>query len=93
MSVHDDLAAAGRAVDALQQAVDGLGAEFGDSLDLARLREDVARICTDLELLRASRPELPAADGSPEPPAVAPPDYDPAFWADVDDEDQIANAP
>jgi hypothetical protein len=83
MSVHDDLAAAGHALDALQAAVSGLGTHFADSLDLRRLREDVARVGVDLDLLRAAVPVPPA----PEAGAAAGGDYDPAFWADGDDED------
>jgi hypothetical protein len=90
MSVEDDLSAAGRAVDALQRAVSALGADYGESVDLHRLREDVSRVCTDLELLRESRPDLLPAAGPPDPAATPTGDYDPAFWADADDEDHVA---
>jgi hypothetical protein len=83
MSVHDDLAAAGHALDALQAAVTALGAHYHESVDLRRLREDVARVGVDLDLLRAA-----AAEETP--PATMPAggsDYDPAFWADGDGED------
>lgn len=83
MSVHDDLAAAGHALDALQAAVSGLTAHFPDSLDLRRLREDVARVGADLDLLCAAAPGPPAPEAVP----AAGGDYDPAFWADGDDED------
>jgi hypothetical protein len=84
MSVHDDLAAAGHALDALQAAATALGGHYHESLDLRRLREDVARVAVDLDLLRAALAEEPAA------PASAPAagnDYDPAFWADGDSDD------
>jgi hypothetical protein len=84
MSIHDDLAAAGHALDALQAAVTALGVHYHESLDLRRLREDVSRVGVDLDLLRSG--EL----GAPGAPAAAPAgdsDYDPAFWADGDDED------
>jgi len=90
MSVGDELAAAGHAVDSLQRAVTALGAVYGENVDLRRLREDVSRICTDLELLRESRPDLLGAAGPPEPGSAPTGDYDPAFWAD--DEDQVAKA-
>jgi hypothetical protein len=90
MSVEDHLSAAGHAVDALQRAVTALGAAYGENVDLHRLQEDVSRICTDLELLRESRPDLLSAAQPPSPAAAPAGDYDPAFWADTDDEDQIA---
>jgi hypothetical protein len=94
MAVEDDFAEAGRAVDALQRAVTALGAAYGENVDLHRLQEDVSRVCTDLELLRESRPDLLAPDGTavalPDASATPPSDYDPAFWADVGDEDDVA---
>jgi hypothetical protein len=84
MSVHDDLAAAGHALDALQAAATALGGHYHECLDLRRLREDVARVAVDLDLLRAALAEEAA------PPASAPTagnDYDPAFWADGDSDD------
>jgi len=92
MSVEDELSAAGHAVDALQRAVTALGAAYGENVDLHRLQEDVSRICTDLELLRESRPDLLDPAGAPDPGPAPTGDYDPAFWADVDDEDQVAKA-
>jgi hypothetical protein len=84
MSVHDDLAAAGHALDALQAAATALGGHFHECLDLRRLRADVARIAVDLELLRAALlDETPAPESAP--PAGK--DYDPAFWADGDSDD------
>jgi hypothetical protein len=89
MSVHDDLAAAGHALDALQAAVTALAGHYHesnprDSVDLRRLREDVARIAVDLDLLRAGGPGGGAAP-APTAGAVAEGDYDPAFWADGDE--------
>lgn len=81
MSVHDDLAAAGHALDALQAAVTALAAHYPESLDLRRLREDVARVGVDLDLLQAA-----AAEAVPQSIAAGDSDYDPAFWADGDDE-------
>jgi hypothetical protein len=90
MSVHDDLAAAGHALDALQAAVTALAGHYHesnprDSVDLRRLREDVARVAVDLDLLRAGG----SGGGSPAPAptagAGAGGDYDPAFWADGDE--------
>jgi hypothetical protein len=90
MSVEDDLSAAGHAVDSLQQAITALGAAYGENVDLHRLKEDVSRVCTDLRLLRESRPDLLRPSGPPEPASAPAGDYDPAFWADAEDEDQVA---
>jgi hypothetical protein len=90
MSVHDDLAAAGHALDALQAAVTALGVHFHESLDLRRLREDVARVAVDLDLLRAA--PVAAAEVPASMPASGN-DYDPAFWADGDDDTGSFAAP
>jgi hypothetical protein len=94
MSVEDDLSAAGHALDALQRAVTALRAGYGENVDLHRLREDVSRVSTDLELLRESRPDLLGPGGIPgglpETSTLPAGDYDPAFWADVDDGDDVA---
>jgi hypothetical protein len=90
MSVEENLAAAGHAVDELQQAVNALSSAYGENVDLHRLQEDVSRICTDLELLRESRPDLLQASTPPAPVGIPPGDYDPAFWADGDEEEQVA---
>jgi hypothetical protein len=92
MSVHDDLAAAGHALDALQAAVTALSAHFhqgnlAESVDLRRLREDVSRIAADLDLLRAAPSAVPA------PGPVGTSDYDPAFWADGDTDDMDSYSP
>ncbi len=90
MSVEDDLSAVGHAVDALQRAVAALGAAYGENVDLHRLKDDVSRICTDLELLRESRPDLLGPAGPPDATATPVSDYDPAFWADAGDEEDVA---
>jgi hypothetical protein len=90
MSVHDDLAAAGHALDALQATVTALGVHCHECLDLRRLREDVARVAVDLDLLSVT------LTGPPEVPESAPAsghDYDPAFWADGDDDTGSYAAP
>jgi hypothetical protein len=90
MSVHDDLAAAGHALDALQAAVTALGVHYHECLDLRRLREDVARVGVDLDLLSAALAETPEA---PESVPASGHDYDPAFWADGDDDTGSYPAP
>jgi len=51
MSLEQDVAAARRAVDALEQACTPLTRYFGDTVDARRLRIDVARLRDDLSLL------------------------------------------
>jgi hypothetical protein len=51
MSLDQDVAAARRAVDALEQACSPLARHFGDTVDSRRLRVDVARLRDDLNLL------------------------------------------
>jgi hypothetical protein len=90
MSVHEDLAAAGHALDALQAAVMALAGHYHesdprDSVDLRRLRADVARVAEDLDLLRAGGPRAGGPAPAPTAGAAAGGDYDPAFWADGDE--------
>ena len=75
MSLEQDVAAARRAVDDLEQACALVTRHFGDTVDSRRLRIDVSRMRDDLTLLCGSRPEphsWPAAD---------------AYWGDGFDED------
>jgi len=75
MSLEQDVAAARRAVDDLEQACTLVTRHFGDTVDSRRLRVDVTRMRDDLTLLCGSRPEprsWPAAD---------------AYWGDGFDED------
>jgi hypothetical protein len=75
MSLEQDVAAARRAVDDLEQACTLVTRHFGDTVDSRRLRVDVTRMRDHLTLLCGSRPEphsWPAAD---------------AYWGDGFDED------
>ena len=75
MSLEQDVAAARRAVDDLEQACALVTRHFGDTVDSRRLRVDVSRMRDDLTLLCGSRPAphaWPAAD---------------AYWGDGFDED------
>ena len=75
MSLEQDVAAARRAVDALEQACTPLARHFGDTVDARRLRIDVARLRDDLALLCGAARTAPAAPG---PSAVVWDDgYDP----------------
>ncbi|MGY1829350.1 hypothetical protein ACI8AA_02855 [Geodermatophilus sp. SYSU D01180] len=55
MSLEQDVAAARRAVDALEEACAPLTGHFGDTVDARRLRVDVARLRDDLALLCGTR--------------------------------------
>ncbi len=85
MTGHDDVQGARAAIAELRRAVLRLGASNGDRVDLRRLRDDVARISADLDLLaHASSSASPTGDQNvvyiPEG------DYGIDFWADADDE-------
>jgi hypothetical protein len=56
MSLEQDVAAARRAVDALEQACAPVAGHFGDTVDSRRLRVDIARIRDDLPLLCGAEP-------------------------------------
>ena len=56
MSLEQDVAAARRAVEALEQACGPVTRHFGDTIDARRLRVDVARVRDDLNLLCGSEP-------------------------------------
>ena len=51
MSLEQDVAAARRAIDTLEDACTPLARHFGDTVDARRLRIDVARLRDDLALL------------------------------------------
>jgi hypothetical protein len=87
MTVQDDLEAAAGAVSALRRSVAALQGRLGDTVDLQRLRDDVARIAGDLNLV-ARGAGLPQA-GSAQPGEIVyipDEDYDPSLWADADEE-------
>ena len=56
MSLEQDVAAARRAVEALEQACVPLARHFGDTVDARRLTLDVGRVRDDLNLLFARTP-------------------------------------
>ena len=56
MSLEQDVAAARRAVDALENACTPLARHFGDTVDARRLRLDIARVRDDLTLLCGAEP-------------------------------------
>jgi hypothetical protein len=86
MTASEDLAAAAGHVSALRDAVASLQAHVGETVDVARLKDDVARLRADLTLVaRASG--LDDAPGPAQEKVYIPDgDYDPSFWEDADDE-------
>lgn len=85
MTVSDDLAGAARDVTSLRTHVQALQERFGETLDVQRLRDDVARVAADLNLLaRAAGVVEPTSSG--DKVYIPDGDYDPSFWADADDE-------
>jgi len=88
MSVRDDLTAAAGHVAGLRRAVTGLSKELGNTIDLQRLRDDVVRLADDVDLVaRAAGVGSQDRAGAPGEIVFIPDeDYDPAMWADADDE-------
>jgi hypothetical protein len=69
MSLEQDVAAARRAVDALEAACAPLTRHFGDTVDARRLTVDVARVRDDLSLLCGAARGREVL-GAPSSPAV-----------------------
>jgi hypothetical protein len=86
MTASEDLAAAAVHVSALRDAVASLQAHVGETIDIGRLKDDVARVRADLTLV-ARACGLSDAHASPQEKVYIPDgDYDPSFWQDADDE-------
>ena len=85
MTVTDDLAAATRDLAALRTSVLALQTHCGETVDVQRLKDDVARVASDLALLAR---QVGASTPTPTAEKVYIPDgdYDPSFWAEADDE-------
>ena len=73
MREHPELLTIQRALDELSRAARGLRQRFGNTLDVNRFAEDVARLRTDSALLLRS---LPGAAPAPAPRATIPDDTD-----------------
>ena len=88
--VDDDVTAARRAVQQVERSAEALARHYGDTVDVRRLRADVGRLATDLDLLCGTSPP-PAAVRQPAPAAVtrekiADTSYTHDFWMDAEDE-------
>lgn len=87
MTVSEDVAAARRAVRAMEHTTATLGAHFGDTVDARRLRADVSRLALDLELLCGREPAAPPAPApAPAREVIADTSYVHSFWMDAEDE-------
>ena len=93
--VDEDTAAARRAVQSVERAVQSLVRHYGDTVDSRRLLADVGRLGADLDLLCRTATTKTAAPAAPASPAPAPapkreviPDtpYSHDFWMDAEDE-------
>ncbi len=86
MSPTDDLAAAESALADLRRAVIRVQAHYGDTVDVHRLRDDVARAAADLTLLQRSTPRPAGGTGTDDVVYIPDGDYGRDFWADAEDE-------
>ena len=86
MPVKDDAAAARRAVQALRQAVDTLSRHYSDTVDVRRIRADVARLDEDLDLLCGSAVPRESASRPVVLEVIPDKEYDHDFWMDAEDE-------
>lgn len=86
MSLHDNLTSAQRALDDLVRSVSRLHDQLGDNLDMRRVRADVEHLRNSLALLRDSVPGGRPSRQTPEMVKIPDAPYDPALWADAEDE-------
>ena len=86
MTASEDLATAAGHVSALRDAVASLQAHVGETVDLMRLRDDIARLRADLRLIARAcgLDDVPQVPG--EKIYIPEGDYDPSFWQGADDE-------
>jgi hypothetical protein len=82
VSLHEDVAAARRAVLALEEATAAVSRHYDDTVDVRRLKADVARLSGDLDLLCGAAPTAPA----PELQVIDDTEYSHDFWMDAEDE-------
>ncbi len=88
MGVREDLTAAAGHVAGLRRAVTALSEDLGSTIDVQRLRDDVVRLADDVDLLAraAGIGSQDRAGGPGEIVFIPDEDYDPAMWANTEDE-------
>jgi hypothetical protein len=86
MTASEDLAAAALHASALRDAVASLPAHVGETVDIGRLKDDVARLRADLALIARANGLGDAPESVGEKVYIPDGDYDPSFWQDADDE-------
>lgn len=85
--LNDDIAAARRAVAALERTSEALLRHYGTTVDARRLQADVSRLAADLELLCGAERAAPAPAPAPAAREVIPDtSYTHDFWMDAEDE-------
>lgn len=82
MSLQEDVAAARRAVLTLEEATAAVSRHYDDTVDVRRLKADVARLTGDLDLLCGAAQASPA----PELEVIDDTEYSHDFWMDAEDE-------
>ena len=82
MSLQDDVAAARRAVVALEEASAKVARHYDDTVDVRRLKADVARLSGDLDLLCGAAPSATP----PQLEVIDDREYAHDFWMDAEDE-------
>jgi hypothetical protein len=86
MTVTDDLATCSRDLTALRSSVLALQTHLGETVDVLRLKDDVARVASDLALLARQLGTSGPTPTTPEKVYIPDGDYDPSFWTDAEDE-------
>jgi hypothetical protein len=86
MTASEDLATAAAHVSALRDSVASLQAHIGETVDVGRLKDDIARLRADLHLVARACGLSSAPQVSGEKVYIPEGDYDPSFWQDADDE-------
>ena len=89
MSLQEDVAAARRLVEALEEATAALSGHYMDTVDVRRLKADVARLSGDLDLLCGAAP----ADPPPALEVIPDTEYAHDFWIDAQEEGLGASGP
>ena len=90
--VNEDIAAARRAVQGLERAVQTLVRHYGDAVDRRRLLTDVGRLSTDLDLLcgpasaHVHAPGAQRGTATPQREVISDAPYERDFWTDAEDE-------